>query len=80
MGTFPGGAKDNQLYFGAGVRFSAPIPEEMKMLLFDPQTSGGLLLAVPGSRKEAFLKRSRDIDLQVWAIGEAVEGEGINVV
>ncbi len=50
------------------------------MLLFDPQTSGGLLLAVPRSRKDAFLKRAKEIDLPVWVIGEAVEGEGIDVV
>ena len=50
------------------------------MLLFDPQTSGGLLLAVPQSRKESFLKRAKEIDLPVWVIGEAVNGSGIDVV
>jgi selenide,water dikinase len=50
------------------------------MLLFDPQTSGGLLLAVPASKKDAFLKRAKEMNLPVWAIGEAVKGEGISVV
>jgi selenide,water dikinase len=80
MGTFPGGASDNRVYFEPRVRFTAAIPEEKKMLLFDPQTSGGLLLAVPGSKKDAFLRRAKEIDLPVWVIGEAVEGEGIDVV
>jgi selenide,water dikinase len=80
MRTFPGGASDNRLFFGPCVRFSANIPEEKQMLLFDPQTSGGLLLAVPRSKKDAFLKRAKEIDLQVWVIGKAVEGEGIDVV
>jgi selenide, water dikinase len=78
--TFPGGAADNRLYFGPHIRFAANITEEKQMLLFDPQTSGGLLLAVPKFRKAAFLKRAKEIDLPVWVIGEAVEGTGIDVV
>jgi len=50
------------------------------MLLFDPQTSGGLLLAVPGSKKEAFLKRAQESGQPAWVIGEVVEGAGIDVV
>jgi len=80
MCTFPGGAADNHLYFGPNIRFSANITEEKQMLLFDPQTSGGLLLAVPRSRKASFLKRAKEIDLPVWVIGEAVVGAGIDVV
>ena len=45
--AFPGGAADNNLYFGPRVHFAAAIDEANQMLLFDPQTSGGLLLAVP---------------------------------
>ena len=80
MGTFPGGALDNCLYFGPRVRFAANIPEEKRMLLFDPQTSGGLLLAVPKARINVFLKRAKKTDLPTWVIGEAVEGAGIDVV
>lgn len=78
--TFPGGAADNSLYFGTRVRFGASVSEEKKMLLFDPQTSGGLLLAVPGSETEAFLKRAEEIGQPAWVIGEVVEGSGIDVV
>lgn len=80
MRTFPGGASDNRQYFGPHVRFTEGIPDEKQMLLFDPQTSGGLLLAVPASKKDAFLKRAKEMNLPVWAIGEAVKGEGISVV
>jgi selenide,water dikinase len=78
--TFPGGAWDNQRYFGPSVHFVKDIPEEKQMLLFDPQTSGGLLLAVPASRQEAFMERAKEINLPVWTIGEAVEGEGIEIL
>jgi selenide,water dikinase len=80
MWTFPGGASDNCLHYGPRVRFAPDISEETRMLLFDPQTSGGLLLAVPGSEKDAFLKRAEEIGQPVWIIGEVFEGAGIDVV
>jgi selenide,water dikinase len=80
MGTFPGGASDNLLFFGPRIRFFPSLSEETQMLLFDPQTSGGLLLAIPQGKKEAFLKRAAEIGQPAWIIGEAVEGSGIDVV
>jgi selenide, water dikinase len=80
MWTFPGGASDNRLHFGPRIRFDALVPEEKQMLLFDPQTSGGLLLAVPRSGLDAFMKRTREIGQPVWVVGEAIEGAGIDVV
>ena len=80
MWTFPGGASDNRLYFGPRLRFAPGVPEETQMLLFDPQTSGGLLLAVPGAGLPSFLERAEAIQQPAWAVGEVVEGEGIEVV
>jgi selenide,water dikinase len=80
MRTFPGGAWDNQRYFAPRVRFAKGFPEENQMLLFDPQTSGGLLLAIPDSLREVFIKKAKENNLPVWFIGEANEGEGIDVV
>jgi len=80
LGTFPGGAFDNLRYFGPHARFTDAISEEMRMLLFDPQTSGGLLLAVPPAELESFQRRAKEAKQAVWVIGEAVEGEGITVV
>ena len=47
MGAFAGGLFDNQAYFRAHVQFDKALDEPSQMLLFDPQTSGGLLLGVP---------------------------------
>jgi selenide,water dikinase len=80
MWTFPGGASDNRHFFGPGVRFAASLPEEMQMLMFDPQTSGGLFLAVPRSQEKALLDRAAGLGQPAWVVGEAVEGEGIEVV
>lgn len=79
MWTFPGGASDNRLYFGPKIHFAEGIPEETQMLMFDPQTSGGLLLAVPPKKLDAFMKRAEEVKQPVWAIGEAVKGEKVEV-
>jgi len=79
LGTFPGGAADNRMHFGPGVRIAAPIAEEMEMLLFDPQTSGGLLLGVPPAKLSKFMARAARLDQPVWVIGEAVKGWGVEV-
>jgi selenide,water dikinase len=78
--TFPGGAADNRLYFGAHVRFDPRLDEASQMLLFDPQTSGGLLLAVPAEELASFLKRAHDLQQPMWDIGEVVAGDHIQVV
>ena len=80
MGTFPGGMADNRLFFGAQVVFAPEIPEEMQCLLFDPQTSGGLLLAVPRRKLAGFLERADEIKQPAWVVGEVEAGEGLQVV
>ncbi len=79
MFTFPGGASDNRLYFGPHVEFEASIDEAAQMLLFDPQTSGGLLLGVPQEKLDSFQKRAEELEQPVWVIGEVRAGNGIHV-
>ena len=45
-GFLPGGLKNNREFLGDCVGFAEAVPEEFRDLLFDPQTSGGLLVAV----------------------------------
>jgi selenide,water dikinase len=79
-GNFPGGSADNRMYFSDRVRFAQSIDEYNQMLLFDSQTSGGLLLALDSQRVNAFLKRADEEGVDVWPIGEVVEGKGIEVL
>ena len=79
MGCFPGGAFDNKSYFESQVEFAGSIDEENQMLLFDPQTSGGLLLGVPPEKLDAFLARARESDQGAWVVGRAATGSGIQV-
>jgi len=77
LGCFPGGAFDNQKFYAAYVRFASHLDESDRMLCFDPQTSGGLLLGVPQESLTVFQKRAEEIHLPAWIIGEAGDGQGI---
>jgi selenide,water dikinase len=77
---FPGGAVDNKKHFEARVEFSNSIDEPNKMLLFDPQTSGGLLLGVPRAQLDSFLTRAQELNQVAWVIGSAEAGTGIKVL
>ncbi len=77
--TFPGGSSDNRLYFEKNVVFDESIDKENQMLLFDAQTSGGLLLSVPTERLDSLLARAEELGQPLWHVGEVVEGKGIRV-
>jgi selenide,water dikinase len=79
QGIFPGGAFDNKDHFERNVRFPDSLGKSDRMLLFDPQTSGGLLLGVPPGKLEHFLARSRELAQTAWLIGEVKPGAGIEV-
>lgn len=79
-GLFPGGSGCNRDYYGPHVRFAAGVLEETRMALFDAQTSGGLLLAVPPDRRDAILDRLAAEGERVWIIGEVTTMPGIEVV
>jgi selenide,water dikinase len=76
---FPGGAYDNRLYFGSNVHFDPSLDEPSQLLLFDSQTSGGLLLAVPPDKLEKFLTRAEQLEQPLWVVGEVDPGKGIEV-
>ena len=79
-GIFPGGSADNRLYYGNHVRFAEGIDEPSQMLLFDAQTSGGLLLCVPRQKLEGLLSRAAQVGQVFWEVGEVVDGEIIEVI
>jgi selenide,water dikinase len=78
-GCFAGGAFDNRSHFGAQVKFVRELGEPEQMLLFDPQTSGGLLLGVPQEKLPAFQKRAEELGQPAWVIGEVKSGHGIEI-
>jgi selenide,water dikinase len=56
-GAIPGGLKNNREFASCDVALEGSIPEELELLLYDPQTSGGLLVALSPGDGRAFEKR-----------------------
>ena len=77
---FPGGTCNNERAYEHVVRFEPGISEEMQQLLYTPETSGGLLIAVPSGKLEELTALFSTEGQEHWTIGEVVEGEGIEVV
>jgi selenide,water dikinase len=71
-GMAPGGAYRNLSFAGGFVDWGEGMTEEMKLILSDPQTSGGLLVSV---RKEG-LGRFEESGLFYRVIGNVIEGTG----
>jgi selenide,water dikinase len=78
--TFPGGSADNRLYYSEHVRFTEGIDEASQMLLFDAQTSGGLLLSVPREKLDGLMARAAQVGQVLWEVGEVIEEKHIEVV
>jgi selenide,water dikinase len=80
MWLFPGGTCNNERAYQHGVTFAPGIEEEMQQLLYTPETSGGLLVAVPPGKLNPLTTLFDASGHPYWAIGEVVEGEGVEVV
>ena len=78
--TFPGGSSANRLTYEAGVRFEGNLPEDLQMLLFDAQTSGGLLIAVPAAARNAFAAQMAVSGAPWWEIGTAEERADVSII
>lgn len=73
-GMIPGGGKRNREFFGPQVRISDEVAESMADLFFDPQTSGGLLVALPEDEAPLLLAELQQAgNLDAAIVGRAVE-------
>jgi selenide, water dikinase len=82
VGLIAGGLGRNRDYFtpnGGGIRFDPNVEAVKQTILFDPQTSGGLLFAVAASQADAFETAFTGAGLPLWRIGQVVQGAGIDV-
>ncbi len=73
MGFIPAGAYRNREYAEAGVRVTGHVSRAMQDLFYDPQTSGGLLFALPEQNAEACLRQLRDTIPDAAIIGYVTE-------
>jgi len=71
-GHLAGGLKNNREFFGDCVDFADAVPEEFRNLLYDPQTSGGLLVAIAAAGADAALAALARHRVAARAIGAVV--------
>ena len=75
----PGGTHSNRSFFSPRVQLQPGISTADELILYDPQTSGGLLLAVPAAQLSTFYTTCAELGQLAWEIGRVVEGHGVQV-
>jgi selenide,water dikinase len=74
LGLIPGGAHANRQFFSCKVEVHSNVPELLVDILYDPQTSGGLLISLPSDEAEklvATLKKEAHVHSSI--VGDVVE-------
>lgn len=71
-GAFPGGMGNNLRFFGRWVQFDSGVSQLMQDMLMTPETSGGLLVAVPADQVQNY----QDHCETAVPIGHVTEGTG----
>ena len=75
------GAHDrNESYLADKVRIDLSINDEIRAVLFDPQTSGGLLISIQKEQASQLSDYFSANKLPLWRIGEVRDGKGVVVI
>lgn len=80
QGVFPGGMQRNADYYQQWVRLESALESYQEALLYDPQTSGGLLMAVAPQSADALLADLLESGEAAFALGEVVAGAGAMLI
>ena len=72
-GDVPGGLKANRGFAEGCVEYADDVPEDVRTLLYDPQTAGGLLISVGEAESARLLRALQDVSVPAVQIGEVVE-------
>ncbi len=67
-GIVPGGAQRNLGRFGPSTKWNTDVPEALRLVLADPQTSGGLLIAIAPADLDRLLDRLGDLQVPANAV------------
>jgi selenide, water dikinase len=71
-GYIPGGLKANRNFAECLVGYDAAVPEDIRTLIFDPQTAGGLLISVAAEDSDPLQQALRDAGVPAVEIGEVL--------
>ena len=75
-----GGQSNNREYFGAELDLASTLSPREDAILFDPQTSGGLLFVLAPADARLLVTRLNDAGIPNWQIGRVREGHGIHAI
>lgn len=78
-GIIPGGAYNNMGYLEKDVVVSKSVPLELSDVMYDPQTSGGLLIAVNEKEVENLCRRLKDNGEEAHIIGYTKKFDGKSI-
>lgn len=74
LGLIPGGAYSNREFFSCRVEVHSNVSDLLINLLYDPQTSGGLLISLPSANAERMVETlKKEGDIYSCIVGEVVE-------
>jgi selenide,water dikinase len=76
-GVETGGAAHNRRYVGPALAVADGVASELVTLAHDPQTSGGLLAAVPADRRAEVGRSLTEAGVDHWWVGRVEAGEGL---
>ena len=71
-GNIPGGLKNNRDFAECVVGYEEEIPEELRTILFDPQTAGGLLIAVTPEHSSSLIRGLKATGVPAVDVGEVL--------
>ena len=75
VGHIPGGLKANREFAECMVSYEAEMDDDLKTLLFDPQTAGGLFVSISLDDYEEFVLELEDAGVPAKYVGNVVEKE-----
>ena len=75
MGFVPAGAYRNRQYAENGVKLCKDIPQALQDIMYDPQTSGGLLISIPQQHAECLVTELKNSVADATVVGYVTEKE-----
>jgi selenide,water dikinase len=79
QGFVPGGLNNNRDFAECMVTYSDSVPQELRTILYDPQTAGGLLIAVAAGDADRMVSALRQDGISAAQIGVAFQADGVSI-